>query len=218
VIGIVPFPGSRRRAVTRTYRDEQWITATAGAYSFTGLSFGAASAGRYMVACIGWTDFTIGNALSSVTIGGVSATILGQSGVNLQMSICIAFVPTGTTGTVVANFTGSAARCNVHVYSLDGPSTAGAYFFGTSTANSPTATLNVPANSAVIAAVMAQGAPVILSGWSGLAQDQYSVNSSFGHTAASNNFVSANPSLSVTATFTSAGTAAASACFAIFAP
>ena len=106
---MLAMPGAGR-IVTSTYLDRQWINGIAGSFSFTGLSFGAAKSDRCLVACTGWVDQTVGNALSSLTIGGVSASILGQAGTNLQSSIAIAAVPTGTSGNVDLVFTGTAQR------------------------------------------------------------------------------------------------------------
>ena len=62
-------------------------------HTYTGLSFGAADASRFIIVGV-----CGGTTLTNVTIGGVTATAVGNiSGTG----IFIAALPTGTTGTVV---------------------------------------------------------------------------------------------------------------------
>lgn len=89
-------------------------------YSFASLAIGAASAGRYVLVGI---DIRAGAArtISSVTIGGVSATSVGNvANGNTTLGFWIALVPTGTTATVAVNLSGAAARAWVSVWSVVG--------------------------------------------------------------------------------------------------
>lgn len=75
----------------------------------TGLPFGTAVAGRRLVAMINWSEGGALNTVSSVTIGGVAATIHVQRGHNgggtgLGACIASAVVPTGTSGNVVVTY------------------------------------------------------------------------------------------------------------------
>jgi len=85
---------------------------TASSYSAT-MNFGPADANRWMVLSIVATNLTTGTlAVSSVSIGGVAASIVVQtsssSGTAFATAIAIAKVPSGTSGTVTVNFSGSA--------------------------------------------------------------------------------------------------------------
>ena len=142
----------------------------------TGMSFGAASAGRYLVA-VGHVRQTSGSDQSSVTIGGVSATIVVQSGGSLNRSfIAIALVPTGTSGTV--SWSGSAQASAVELYSLTGLQSTTPHDTATdsSTSNDDVQTLdlNVPEGGAVMAGGASSSNDDMT--WTGLSEDRESGN------------------------------------------
>lgn len=114
-------------ASTLDYRDVAVDPGNLSTYSFPGLNFGAAASGRYVIAAIAWRSAGTTNDISSVTIGGVTATSLERArntgGGNLSAcDLFIAAVPTGTTGEVVVNTTETAVRLGVAVYRLEGVS------------------------------------------------------------------------------------------------
>lgn len=214
-----PFPGSN--FVIPTFLAHQESATAAASFTFTGLNFGAASPDRYLVACICW-EGSPAKTLTSCTIGGVAASIIcqvngGSTSVN-SSAICIALVPTGTSGNVVANFSGSAGETGCSLYSVSGIPAGTASSSATSAANAPTATINVPGGGAVIAvanAIGPSGAPTAT--WTGLTKDVDAViGSPRTYSSASAMFSAANPSLSVTCTFSS--TNGSSGCFAVFSP
>lgn len=95
-------------------------SANATTRTLTGVSFGAAAADRYIFLAFG--TYNNGSAWnSSVTIGGVSATLIAKQRngtANGNSEIWAALVPTGTTGTIVittvanqAYFPGGVFRC-----------------------------------------------------------------------------------------------------------
>lgn len=92
--------------------------------SVPGVAIGTASADR--VVCIGVHFLTAGASLTSATIGGVTAAIIGQTigsggGVGVGAALIVAAVPSGTTSTVGLTF-GSASQAVISTYSTTGMS------------------------------------------------------------------------------------------------
>jgi hypothetical protein len=142
-------------------------------YTFSAANIGAADATRIVVVTAHGSSGS-GNALTSATIAGVSATIVGQVETlsHVRSVIISARVPTGTTGDIVLNFAGAYSRMVVGVYRIvnadftaDDVQSDGSQ--GTTTRS---VTLNVPANGVVIAADASQTA-VADSTWSGVTED-----------------------------------------------
>lgn len=99
-------------------------------WTFLSQSFGSADVGRYIAISIGagWSD-TGGRVISSVTIGGVTATQAAikyffSSGRWQMAAIYIAAVPTGTSGTVVVAFNAGVYACAISVERIVGISSA----------------------------------------------------------------------------------------------
>lgn len=109
-------------APTVTYRDNASSSVLQSSYTFSGLSIGPTGSNRLVVVAVGWTNSTgIARTVSSATIGGVSATIQCQindaASTAPGVAVLSAFVPTGTTATVVVNFSGNNRNCIVATYS-----------------------------------------------------------------------------------------------------
>lgn len=91
--------------------------------TFTGINFGTAASDRQIAVFVGARpDFPA--PTSSVTVGGVSATLVQQvlwltSGTT-QIELFVADVPTGTSGDIVVSWTGTNFRCGIEVYGLYG--------------------------------------------------------------------------------------------------
>jgi hypothetical protein len=86
--------------------------------TFTAYGLGAAHTARRIFIGIHWRETTVHRTVSSVTIGGVSATIHEQEGhtggaTGFGAAIASAIVPSGTSGDVVVNFSGSQSECNI---------------------------------------------------------------------------------------------------------
>lgn len=202
------------------FLSKQQQTATASSFNFTGLSFGPEFSTRFIVACVAWQGAAA--TLSSATIGGVTATILVQSlnsvGSRGTAIVC-AFVPTGTTGTVVANLSISVLNSSVAVYSVDGLKTATASAIATSNANNPTASLNIAENGAVIAVAVAAFSTSPSASWTGLTEDcddNYGTSNLVCRSTASGEFSTQQVGLAVTCTFSV--TASSSGSFVVFDP
>lgn len=92
-------------------------------YTFSGMSFGTTNGGRKILVTITGEDASVGGtqSISSVTIGGVTATRLvaiADTGFSngANAAVYMANVPSGTSGTVVVTFTGNMWTCAISVY------------------------------------------------------------------------------------------------------
>lgn len=110
------YPGSTTLTYLANYADEAVNITTK---TWTGVSFGTPSEGRYIIVAIGTRNDT--RTISSVTIGGVSATIIvqNQDG-NATVGIAIALVPTGTSGDVAVTLNNAADAHYLGVWSVTG--------------------------------------------------------------------------------------------------
>lgn len=85
-------------------------------YSFTGVSIGSAVSNRLVVVAANPNGSSV-TSISSMTIGGVSATLAVQTQTdNGVSSIWFAVVPTGTTATIALTCNAAASRCRIAVY------------------------------------------------------------------------------------------------------
>lgn len=111
-------------AATLTYLQTASSASDSSSYTFSSQNFGVADANRYIVAVIGSRKSGASANVTSATIGGVSATIVANNPAFVTNTgyagIAIAAVPTGTSGNVVINFSGTMVRCTVGLYSVVG--------------------------------------------------------------------------------------------------
>lgn len=116
--GLAGIAGVQGILFTATYQASANSGTNGTSYTASAIAFGTASADRYIVVAASTED---GGAITSATIGGISATILVQrtSG-SVTAALLIALVPTGTTGDVVVNFTGTSDHHGVAVWSVTG--------------------------------------------------------------------------------------------------
>jgi len=176
----------------------------ASSYTFSAQAFGAAADGRYIVAALSWMSNAGDRTISSVTIGGVSATILVEgSNAGRGCAICIALVPTGTSGNVVLNLSGACLGATSTTYRVTGILASAAASTATSAANNPTATMNIAANGGLIAIAQARAGAAPTTLWTGAVEDCDDTYVSFNQrSSASDTNDDAVSSLVVTATFT----------------
>lgn len=176
-----------------------------GPRTLSGISIGSAFSGRHVVAAImlqrsGSAGTSI---VTGVSIGGVAATKLGSTAFSGNandhlVEFWIAAVPTGTTADVVLTFTDSIFRWATSLFAITGYSSLNdSDAVGTTSNIAISGTVDVRANGCAIAAVTNNGANTY--SWTGLTER---VDGTYGNTysAASDDFVSASPGLSVTAT------------------
>ena len=113
--------GGPAKGVALTYQGNTSVVGVSNVFTFTGVPFGAAGANREIVVA-----GRIGTAaITSITIGGVAATIsvnyLDSTNGNQSYYIAHATVPTGTSGTVVINTSdGGTNTGRLAVFSLTG--------------------------------------------------------------------------------------------------
>lgn len=141
-------------------------TATDGtSYSATGLSIGPAATDRQIRAVVSWRAGAA-VTLTSATIAGLAATIEYQTNQSTSSGVAIirASVPTGTTGDVVLNFSGTIARAGVALYRTSGGAVT---VSGAGAAGATSATVTVPAGGFALAGSFSS-TPTL----SGLTQDQ----------------------------------------------
>lgn len=116
-------PGMIPIAITKSPAQLSFIAATVDAadlttYTFSGQSFGAAAADRYII--VGYTaSFSSGGpfSVSSATIGGVSAAVYSEvQNAAVVVGFLIAAVPTGTSGTIAITFSSGMLRSGIGVW------------------------------------------------------------------------------------------------------
>jgi hypothetical protein len=173
-------------------------------YTFASQSLGASASNRTILIGVhgrasGGTAYTI----DSVTVAGESAdpvVALFQFGTNSLVAALYAVdLPTGTTGDVVVTFSRAQLRAAIGLWRATDIDYAAPHDTGSSSANSPTDTLNVVAGGFAIG-VASVGAGVT---WTNLDEDyDLTVETFFGATGASID----TPSTTST-TFTASGSA-----------
>jgi hypothetical protein len=99
-------------------------TANSTTYTFTAAAIGTASATRrVIVAVMAEANLSVTAALTSATIGGISASIDADTGTTTTAgalaAIISATVPTGTTADVVLNFSGTITEIGIKVHAVD---------------------------------------------------------------------------------------------------
>lgn len=104
-------------AITQT--DSAGDATDTDVYTFSAQDFGAEAADRIIAVAIG-AGYTTDRTIDAVTIGGVAATVVTSAGTNHRTAVAYASVPTGATGDVVVDLSGTAVRCAVVVYRVVG--------------------------------------------------------------------------------------------------
>lgn len=167
---LVP-PPLWRPAPRRVFQQTASDTADLTNYSFASQPFGAPRADRHIVLAI-HSFVDAARTISSVTIGGVSATPVAfvQTGTSREISaLYIAKVPTGATGTVAVNFSGQMLACQIGIWAVYDLVSATPDDTGTSSASPGAFSLDTVAKG------LAFGVGTRLAGtsaaWTGLTED-----------------------------------------------
>lgn len=97
-------------------------TTANSSYSIASVGIGTAASDRYVVAAISGLTTAGTRTISSCTIGGISATLVGRVNISAScaLELWIAAVPTGTTATVAPTWSGSMENCGVACWALTG--------------------------------------------------------------------------------------------------
>jgi hypothetical protein len=194
-----------------TYLQSATSTADTNAYTFSSQSLGDAASDRYIIVSAVARKAGATFTLSSITIGGVSATIVRQVTNTVTNSnaaaIVIANVPTGTTGDVVVTWSTTVLRCAIGMWRATGLTSATEHDASTSTAADPTYAIDVPAGGFAIAAGLTAAATTAV--WTGLTEKFDSTLETFvTYTGASDEFATTQTNLTVTMDFGSANESA----------
>jgi hypothetical protein len=103
-----------------TNTDSAVDNSNATTITYSGKSFGAADPNRIIIVALGAR--TTNTALTSVTIGGVTATeVSGSAAINTNTTLCDIYqaaVPTGTTGNIVIVGPAALVRSGIGVFRL----------------------------------------------------------------------------------------------------
>lgn len=106
------------KAVNTSYIGTASSGTSASSFTFSSQSIGTADTNRIVFVAVGATGNS-GVTVSSVTIGGNNATLVNSGSIGFGTMTCAYLVvPSGTTATIVANFSGSQNRCAIDVYAI----------------------------------------------------------------------------------------------------
>ena len=152
--------GSGLPPATVTYQAMYTPTIVGTTATQAGVSFGPVANGRLVPIAVQWNATVVGSTITSATIGGFAASVviqgtaLNTSSPYQNLAIIAAFVPTGTSGTVLLNF-GGGGSIFVEIFAWQTTNVQNAPPFGTGSAvsaTSPTvATCNVQRGGIIIA-------------------------------------------------------------------
>lgn len=153
-------------------------SADATTYTFSGQNVGAEDANRWIVLCVGGVT-NVARSISSVTIGGVSATKIAQSegsAVYRHNSIWVAQLPTGTTADFVVTWSAGILRCGYQAYRLITLTNPATSYYDVQTDNTLSGSdLSVSISSVssgvVVASTTAVGSAAESITWTGATED-----------------------------------------------
>jgi len=162
-------------------------------YTFSSQNLGDVAADRLIIVGISSRKAGGSTTISSVTIGGVTATVIQNTNTvtNTDVgAIAYAVVPSGTTGDIVIVFGAGMVRCAIQVYRAINLESTTPYDSDTSLAADPTVNLDVPAGGFAIGTGIT--AANSNAAWTGLTEDHDNTLETFVTvTSASDEFLSA---------------------------
>ena len=183
-------------------------SSSATAYTFSGQALGAAASDRIIV--VGGFSTNAVQTVSSVTIGGVSATqvVAATNSGGEQCALWQAAVPSGTTGDIVWTWSGAEVGMGIGVWRIIGATASAHASSGVTGASALSSTLDIPENGVAIA-YSGSASSSRTATWSGLSEvfDANGIedgSASGNHTGASNAFDSAQTGLTIQMTLSGA--------------
>lgn len=187
-----------------TFRAHPVDASSQTTYTFSSVAIGAADASRVVVVAVTGARGAGTPSISSVTIGGVSAT-LGRyetNGFSASVGIYAAVVPTGTTADVVVTWDSGMNRCGLGVWTCNGLNSLTPVHTVASQADPATGTLTTVAGRPAFAVYYQRSDPSTVTWDSPMTPPDYSeiygtsrFQSGVGVVAAGTSIsVSANPS------------------------
>ena len=167
----VYFDGQVTRELTAQSTDSTDQTT----YTFASQNLGTETSDRFIVVAINATPAATPRSISSVTVGGVGASVVVGAGASVLTEIWKTPKvsdggPTGTSGTVVVTFSGAMFNAQVAIYAVKGANSSTAVTVVADAAPPLSQALFVPAGGVAIAAARAAGTPGDTT-WSGLSED-----------------------------------------------
>ena len=195
------FGVSQAEGFSLTYLTNSGDTSNLTTYTFSSVDLGDAAGDRLIL--VGSSGVAgAARAVSSVTVGGVSATQAAQASNGGQpAALHSAVVPTGATGDIVVTFNGSMNRAHIGVWRLSGynsstvEDTIGA---GLGSSSSQTGTIDVSAGGVIIAYGI--GNNTGNHGWTGVTENfDVTLESAHAISGASDVFESAETGRTITA-------------------
>lgn len=147
-------------AVTTNYIGTVGSATSTTTYTFTSTDIGTAASDRIVFIAVSGSGGT-NLSLNSVTIGGVSATLINTGFLSFGTIGCAYLnVTSGTTATVVVTYSGTRARCSIDVYTVYGSSgtpSDTALTLQAATATTISNNVDIPTNSVCIYSYAAGG-------------------------------------------------------------
>lgn len=155
--------GASAYPVSHEYASQTFDGANATTYTFSGKAIGSVGArNRQVVVITGGREGATGRTVSTMTIDGVSASLVAgaavrsETGENIRTEMWVAETNSNTTGDIVVTWSGWMFWCHVGVWAIyDAAATA--YATATDTAGNGSLSINVPANGACIVGVAGGG-------------------------------------------------------------
>jgi len=152
---INPFMSKAPIAITYLQNSNDTVNRTT--YTFSSVNLGDAATDRVIIVGIGGTSGS-SRSISSVTIGGVSATAAATANISWAIvnSIWYAAVPSGTTGDIVITFSAVMVQCVVNAFRMTGQTSNTPANTGTDTTGSTTSdpNINVTAGDVIVSNVV----------------------------------------------------------------
>ena len=206
--------GANLRRVELSHTANAVSTTDLTTYTFSSQALGAAHSNRKIVVAIIANDTDAGTTISTVTVGGVSASVVSDgtttatadagSGNTRISAQYLAAVPTGTTGDIVITFSGAMINCAITVYRLVNARTQAFHVVKDTsiTTNALSVGLNIPGFGAAIGGVLMEGdGTARTASWVGLTEDtDATIESDDSYSTANKSFAMAQSSLTVTVT------------------
>lgn len=204
----IPFPGPgwAPQAATISNTDFEMQNSGATTYTYTGKAIGTASAYRHIIVAIAANTNVASRTISSVTVGGISATAAvsaeSTNTVFTRVAVYIAAVPTGTTADIVVTYSAAQLRSAIGVYAAYNLLSTTPTSTGTSSSDVDpmTASLTVNAGGVAVGVAMNYYSTAQTDyAWTNMTKDNDIVNNTFvgtttAHTSGSfSGTITANP-------------------------
>lgn len=200
-MGVMPFFNPRSAFNFSFLQAATPDTADLTTYTFASQNIGAPASDRLVIVAYSSANSNgTGVGLTSVTIGGITATTAHSAGTNVNAGLAWAVVPTGTTASIVLTFAIGQTSCKAAVYRLSGQQSSTAFDTDAPAGGASAAravSIDVPAGGCVIASA---GDAATSMTWTGATEDQdSSVETTTGSSASKTSATAITPE-TITAT------------------